>query len=83
MTLRRLRRLTTLLLLSAGLAPGSARAQQDSVILVRAGRLIDGTGAPARAGVSILVEEGYIKAVGPDVTAPAGATTIDGPCCPG
>jgi imidazolonepropionase-like amidohydrolase len=69
--------LTRLLLLSLCLGPASAQAQQDSVLLVRAGRLIDGTGAPPRTGVSILVERGIIKAVGPGVTAPAGATTID------
>lgn len=64
--------------------PGPLRAQQAAPgatrPLVRAGRLIDGSGAAARADQGILIEDGRIAAVGAwtDI-APrgAGAATID------
>ena len=42
-------------------------------------RVIDGTGAPAREGQSVIIREGRIEAVGPTATTPvpAGARTID------
>jgi imidazolonepropionase-like amidohydrolase len=42
-------------------------------------KLIDGTGTPAKADMTVLVDHGRIAAVGPSKTlkAPAGATTID------
>ncbi len=42
--------------------------------------IIDGTGAPARTGQTILIEGGHIRAVGPaaEVAIPEGAETIDG-----
>ena len=42
-------------------------------------RVIDGTGAPAREGQSVIIREGRIEALGPTATTPvpAGARTID------
>ena len=42
-------------------------------------RVIDGTGAPARANQTIIIRNGNIEAVGDtaSVTPPAGATTLD------
>ncbi|WP_404713516.1 amidohydrolase family protein [Sphingomonas sp. MMS24-J13] len=49
------------------------------VTVYRNARLIDGTGAPARAGIDIVVEGERIVSVAPDVgfTVPADATVID------
>src|SRR5512139_971030 len=54
-------------------------------LLIRNARLVDGTGAPARNGLSILVMEGRIAAIAPDVAAPdvpvldvQGSTVIPG-----
>lgn len=47
------------------------------VVAVRAGRLLDGTGAGPRRNVVILIEGGRITAVGSDVAVPAGAREID------
>ena len=54
-------------------------------VLIQNARLIDGTGAAPRPGMSILVRGGYIAAIGPDVTAPdapvldaGGATVLPG-----
>jgi imidazolonepropionase-like amidohydrolase len=41
-------------------------------------QLVDGTGAAARQGVSVLVRGGRIAAIGAGLTAPAGTTVIDG-----
>ena len=55
--------------------------------LVRAGRLIDGTGAPAREGAGILVDDGRIAWVGAEAGWPAGldpdeeSTRAIGPSC--
>lgn len=38
-------------------------------------RLFDGTGAPAREGVSVVIEDGYIDSIGEDI--PANARTVD------
>jgi imidazolonepropionase-like amidohydrolase len=64
------RLLATLLLSIAVLAP--ARAE---VVAVKAGLLIDGTGALPRKNPVVVVENGKIVSVGADV--PAGATVID------
>ncbi|HEX9728472.1 MAG TPA: amidohydrolase family protein [Gemmatimonadales bacterium] len=44
---------------------------------VRAGRLVDGTGAAPRSNVIILIENDRITAVGPDVRIPRDARVID------
>jgi imidazolonepropionase-like amidohydrolase len=66
------RQLVTLLALA--LFP-SAGIGQTTVI--RAGRLIDGTGAGPVANAVIVIENGRITAVGPRVAVPAGARVID------
>ena len=40
-------------------------------------RVIDGTGAPARADQTLVIRDGLIAAVGTNVTIPEGATVID------
>ena len=61
-----------------------ADAHGDSLLIQNA-RLIDGTGAPPRPGMAILLRGGYIAGIGPDVTAPdasvldaGGATVLPG-----
>lgn len=49
---------------------------QTNVIAIRGARVIDGTGAPARAA-TVIVEGDRIKSVGADVTVPTGARVID------
>ena len=39
--------------------------------------MIDGTGAPARAAVTIVMRDGRIADIGPQVRPPAGATVVD------
>src|SRR5213593_315122 len=56
--------------LAAGL-----RAQSDGV-LIHGARVIDGTGAPARA-VSVRFHGGRIDAVGTDIAAPSGARVFE------
>ena len=46
-------------------------------VLIRAGRLFDGTGPEYRRNVDILIKGHRIVAVGPGLTAPAGARVID------
>ncbi len=58
----------------AALAAGPAAPRW---VLLKAGTLIDGTGAAPRRGVDVLVKDDRIEAVGPGLAAPAGATTID------
>jgi len=72
----RVRRLLRALALAALLCfgAGAARAQ---VTVIRAGRLVDPETGETRAGQVILVEAGRIKAVGPALQIPAGATVID------
>jgi imidazolonepropionase-like amidohydrolase len=71
-------------LLALTLTAGTLRSQQAAPApvrtLVRAGKLIDGTGAAPRSDQGVLVEDGRITAVGawPEIAARApGATTID------
>jgi enamidase len=49
-------------------------------VVIRDVRLIDGTGAPARAGMSVEIRDGRIVRVGPsaEVGAPEGAEVVDG-----
>ena len=68
---RRLDLRPALLLLVMGLA---ARGQP---VLIRAGRLVDPDKGTASTGQQIMVENGVIKAVGANVSAPAGAQVVD------
>jgi imidazolonepropionase-like amidohydrolase len=60
-------------------AGGAGAAETPSLTLYRHARLIDGTGAPMRSGMSVLVEGERIKAVAADaeIAAPAGARVVD------
>src|SRR5262245_61545075 len=60
-----------ILLLLAGPRIGAAD------LLIRNARLVDGTGAPPRDGVSILVRDKRIAAIGPDLTAAPGVPVLD------
>lgn len=66
------RQLITLLALT--LAPSAVHAQ---TLAIRAGRLIDGSGAAAVRNAVILIENGRITAVGPDLRVPGNARVID------
>jgi imidazolonepropionase-like amidohydrolase len=63
--------------------PGQAVRQfvsvSDSVVALTNVRVIDGTGAPARDGQTIVLKGGLIQAVGPatQVSVPAGARAMD------
>ena len=48
----------------------------ETIALTNA-KVIDGTGAPARTGQTILIRDDRIAAVGPNVSVPASATTVD------
>lgn len=63
--------------LAAVLSVAGAAAAQP--VLYRNATLIDGTGAPGRPGMSVLVEGERIKAVGPvdRLSGPAGARVVD------
>ena len=61
------------LLVGLAALAGSGATAEGASLLIRNARLIDGTGAPARDGVSILVRDGWIAAIGD------GATTGDVP----
>lgn len=52
-------------------------ATDASVIALTNARVIDGTGAAARTGQTILIRDGNIAEIGPSVTIPDGAQTID------
>lgn len=64
-------------LLIAALALGVVTPAHGQSVALRAGRLIDGTGAAPRRNVVILIEDGRITAVGGDVSVPRGAEVID------
>ena len=49
---------------------------QSDVVLIHGARVIDGTGAPARA-VNVRLRGGRIDAVGTDIAAPAGARIVE------
>ncbi|MHB1207901.1 MAG: amidohydrolase family protein, partial [Rhodospirillaceae bacterium] len=50
------------------------------IIVITHVQVVDGTGTPPRAGQTLIIDNGVIKAVGPDAStpAPAGAKVIDG-----
>lgn len=50
------------------------------VVAITHVRVVDGTGTPARTGQTLILDNGTIKALGPDAAtpAPAGAKVIDG-----
>ncbi|MDF1505194.1 amidohydrolase family protein [Roseisolibacter sp. H3M3-2] len=83
----RLRALGAGLALAAAVAAAPARAQEarqfvtvdTPVVALTRVRVIDGTGAPARDGQTIVVERGVIRAVGADgsVAIPPGARVLD------
>jgi hypothetical protein len=52
-------------------------ASPRSVLAFTHATLIDGTGAPPRSDVTVVVSDGRITAVGADATTPAGAEVID------
>jgi len=54
-----------------------AQAPAGGVVAFTNARVIDGTGAAAVEGATIVVSDGKIQAVGKNVTVPAGATRID------
>jgi imidazolonepropionase-like amidohydrolase len=51
-------------------------ASAQTIALTNA-TVIDGSGAPAQSGVTIVMDGGRIRDIGPGVAAPAGATVID------
>jgi imidazolonepropionase-like amidohydrolase len=53
---------------------GEASAQ---VTALRNATVIDGTGSPAQPNVTIVIENGRIRDMGPAVAVPAGATVVD------
>jgi enamidase len=70
----------------AGQAPAAAPdairpflASESVSFLLENARIVDGTGAPAREGQSLLIENGRITTVGPrgEIAAPPGAERID------
>jgi imidazolonepropionase-like amidohydrolase len=69
----------------AALVPVPSPGAPAGDLLIRNARLVDGTGAPARRGLSILVRKGRIAAIAPDAWAPdvpvldvQGATVMPG-----
>jgi len=50
---------------------------QSSTLIVKAGTLVDGTGAPPRRGAQITIRDGRIVEVGPIGDAPSDAQVID------
>jgi imidazolonepropionase-like amidohydrolase len=48
-----------------------------AIVLLRTGRLVDTASGSVRTGQDVLIEGNRIKAVGPGLTAPAGAQVID------
>jgi imidazolonepropionase-like amidohydrolase len=81
-----MKRATIALLVAALLLGGGAHAADDDrSVLLRCGRLLDGTSAPA-VGVDLQVIGGRIAAVGKGLPTPAGAEVIDlagATCLPG
>ncbi len=71
------KRLLGAVLAAIGLALCATAASAAEAIAVKAGTLIDGTGAAPVHGAVILVEDGRITAAGPNVTIPRGARVID------
>jgi len=57
--------------------PPVAPSHAPTVVLVRAGRLVDTLAGTVRSGQDVLVEGNRIKAVGPGLVAPPGARVVD------
>lgn len=86
------RRFSSVVLLLLAVAGGVATAQRPklpnalrdlvkvdaALVAITNVRVIDGTGAPARASQTVIIRDGNIAALGPNVPVPEGATTIDG-----
>jgi imidazolonepropionase-like amidohydrolase len=65
-------------LVSLSLAAGPAAAADPSAaVVVKAGRLIDVKAGAVVANAVVLIEDGRVKAVGPSIAIPRGATLID------
>jgi imidazolonepropionase-like amidohydrolase len=74
---RLLRHAAKILLLMC-LAVGMLLAQpQPKITVIKAGKLIDTENGRVLSGQLILIENAVVKAVGPDITIPSGATVID------
>ncbi len=69
--------LAAVLLVALLAVPGLAQTGEGEVVAIRAGQLFDGTGETLRERVVILVRDGVIQAVGPEVEVPAGAQVED------
>lgn len=67
----------SLLAAPAPAAPQDGASQASPVVVIRAARLLDGTGAPPQSPGIVVVEGERIVAVGPDASIPSGATQID------
>ncbi|MSP15094.1 MAG: amidohydrolase family protein [Myxococcales bacterium] len=68
----------SLISLAAAIVPGSAQvASPPHQVLIRAARLIDGTGATPLEPATVLIEGDRIIAVGSDLTPPPAATILD------
>src|SRR5687768_5890571 len=78
-TVRYARFLVPVILVAAFVAvqPAAQAPPAGGVVALANARVIDGTGRPAIERATIVVRDGRIEAVGANVTAPAGATTID------
>jgi imidazolonepropionase-like amidohydrolase len=70
----------TVLLSAVGVAqPPGAAVPAPPAVLLRPARLFDGTGAPPRTDVDVLVRDGRIAAITPRGSAPAGVMVLDLP----
>jgi imidazolonepropionase-like amidohydrolase len=58
-------------------AENTAAPQKEVFVLVKAGALVDVATGTVKKGQEILVENGVIKEVGPDLVAPVGARIVD------
>ena len=64
-------------LLAFGGFAAAAQTTPPAAIVLTHVRVIDGTGGPARADQTLLIENGKIAAVGADAAVPAGAKVLD------
>lgn len=71
------RRVFSFLLLALALGCGPLLGQEDDLVAVRAGRLIDGTGRPPSGPVVVIVRGEKIESVAGGTAVPAGARVID------
>jgi imidazolonepropionase-like amidohydrolase len=58
-------------------AAAALAADPPALVAVKAGRLIDPKAGQVVTGAVVLIENGLVKAVGPSLAIPAGATVID------